>query len=123
MYDPGKILLDAALAVALGGDCLTDAGMLRAGPAVFGPVARDLTVCRPIKVLASAGPKALAAIRTTRAHVREHVRGGSAEPVAALLRPANAGSGREPLRMPGQLCRASASAVPLIRGSENQVPY
>lgn len=28
---PGKILLDVALAVALGGDCLADVGMLRAG--------------------------------------------------------------------------------------------
>ncbi|MFC4612875.1 transposase, partial [Streptomyces maoxianensis] len=28
--DPGRILLDVALAVALGGDCLADVGMLRA---------------------------------------------------------------------------------------------
>jgi len=120
-------------------------GMLRAEPAVFGPVASDPTVSRLINVLASAGPKALATIRTARAHVREHVwklagqagpdaggqmivdidgvlvlahsekqgaaatwkktfghhplmafvdhgRGGSGEPVAALLRPGNAGS-------------------------------
>jgi hypothetical protein len=33
-----------ALAVALGGDCLADVGMLRAGLAVFGPVASDPTV-------------------------------------------------------------------------------
>ena len=44
VYDPGKILLDVALAVALGGDCLADVGMLRAEPALFGPVASDLTV-------------------------------------------------------------------------------
>ncbi|SDN39747.1 Transposase DDE domain group 1 [Streptomyces wuyuanensis] len=37
VHDPGKILLDLALAVALGGDCLADVGMLRAEPAVFGP--------------------------------------------------------------------------------------
>ncbi|MGW4390931.1 IS1380 family transposase [Streptomyces sp. NPDC004685] len=73
VHDPGKILLDVALAVALGGDCLADVGMLRAEPAVFGPVASDPTVSRLINVLASAGPKALAAIRTARAHVREHV--------------------------------------------------
>ncbi|MEU2490958.1 transposase [Streptomyces sp. NPDC007883] len=30
MHDPGKILLDVALAVALGGDCLADVAMLRA---------------------------------------------------------------------------------------------
>ncbi|MFG3022124.1 transposase, partial [Streptomyces sp. NPDC048254] len=39
VHDPGKTLLDVALAVALGGDCLADVGMLRAEPAVFGPVA------------------------------------------------------------------------------------
>ncbi len=36
VHDPGKILLDVALAVALGGDCLADVGMLWAKPAVFG---------------------------------------------------------------------------------------
>jgi hypothetical protein len=40
---------------------------------VFGPVASDPTVSRLIDALASGGPKALAAIRTARAHVREHV--------------------------------------------------
>ncbi|MFA3842626.1 IS1380 family transposase [Streptomyces aureus] len=145
VHDPGKVLLDVALAVALGGDCLADVGMLRGEPAVFGAVASDPTVSRLIDALASAGPKALAAIRTARAHVREHVwklarasapdtggqvivdidgvlvlahsekqdaaatwkktfghhplmafvdhgSGGSGEPVAALLRPGNAGS-------------------------------
>jgi hypothetical protein len=73
VHDPGKILLDVALAVALGGDCLADVGMLRAEPAVFGAVASDPTVSRLIDALASAGPKALAAIRTARAQVRERV--------------------------------------------------
>lgn len=145
VHDPGKILLDVALAVALGGDCLADAGMLRAEPAVFGPVASDPTVSRLIDTLAAAGPKALTAIRSARAAVRErvwklagdsspdttgqvivdldgvlvlahsekqdatatwkktyghhplmgfvdHGSGGTGEPVAALLRPGNAGS-------------------------------
>ncbi|MGY4907701.1 IS1380 family transposase [Streptomyces sp. 900116325] len=145
VHDPGKILLDVALAVALGGDCLADVGMLRAEPAVFGPVASDPTVSRLIDSLAAAGPKALTAIRSARAKVRDHVwklagtsspdttgqvivdldgvlvlahsdkqdaaatwkktfghhplmgfvdhgRGGTGEPVAALLRPGNAGS-------------------------------
>ncbi|MCX5400717.1 IS1380 family transposase [Streptomyces sp. NBC_00102] len=145
VHDPGKILLDVALAVALGGDCLADAGMLRAEPAVFGAVASDPTVSRLIDTLATAGPTALNAIRTARAHAREHVwrlagpsapdaggqvivdidgvlvlahsekqdatatwkksfghhpltafvdhgKGGTGEPVAALLRPGNAGS-------------------------------
>ncbi|WP_329202778.1 MULTISPECIES: IS1380 family transposase [unclassified Streptomyces] len=73
VHDPGKVLLDVALAVALGGDCLADVGMLRAEPAVFGPVASDPTVSRLIDTLAAAGPKALHAIRAARAEARAHV--------------------------------------------------
>jgi hypothetical protein len=73
VHDPGKVLLDVALAVALGGDCLADVGMLRAEPAVFGPVASDPTVSRLIGTLASGGQRVLAALRTARAEVREHV--------------------------------------------------
>jgi hypothetical protein len=73
VHDPGKILLDVALAVALGGDCLADVGMLRAEPAVFGAVASDPTVSRLISKLASGGHRGLAALRTARTEVREHV--------------------------------------------------
>ncbi|MFJ8795995.1 IS1380 family transposase, partial [Streptomyces sp. NPDC102462] len=145
VHEPGKVLLDVALATALGGDCLADVAMLRAEPDVFGPVASDPTVSRLIDALAAAGPKALTAIRTARAEVRsrvwelagedspaadgsvivdidgvlvlahsekqdatatwkktfghhplvafvDHGPAGSGEPVAALLRPGNAGS-------------------------------
>lgn len=146
VHDPGKVLLDVALATALGGDCLADVDtMLRAEPDVFGPVASDPTVSRLIDALAAAGPKARTAIRTARAEVRtrvwdlagtngpaadgsvivdidgvlvlahsekqdatatwkktfghhplvafvDHGLAGSGEPVAALLRPGNAGS-------------------------------
>ncbi|MCD0486418.1 IS1380 family transposase [Streptacidiphilus sp. ASG 303] len=73
VHDPGKILLDLAVAVALGGDCLADVAMLRAEPAVFGPVASDPTVSRLVDTLAAAGSRALAAIRSARAEVRERV--------------------------------------------------
>ncbi|MEV7994464.1 IS1380 family transposase [Streptomyces sp. NPDC086077] len=73
VHDPGKIVLDVALAVALGGDCPADVGMMRAEPAVFGPVASDPTVSRLINTLAAAGPKALTAIRSARAETRERV--------------------------------------------------
>lgn len=46
MYGPGKVLLDGALAVALGGDCPADAAMLRAEPEVFGPGASDPAISR-----------------------------------------------------------------------------
>jgi hypothetical protein len=74
VHDPGKVLLDVALGFALGGDCLADVAMLRAEPGTFGPVASDPTVSRLIDTLASAGPKALTAIRTARAEVRTRVR-------------------------------------------------
>jgi len=73
VHAPGKILLDVALTVALGGDCLADAAMLRAEPAAYGSVASDPTVSRLIDTLAKAGPKALSAIRSARAKVRRHV--------------------------------------------------
>ncbi|MFH9821572.1 IS1380 family transposase [Streptomyces sp. NPDC017230] len=145
VHDPGKALLDVALAVALGGDCLADVAMLRCEPAMFGAVASDPTVSRLIDSLAASGEKALRAIRSARSEVRsrswsladrnapdadgqvtidldgvlviahsdkedaaatwkktyghhplmafvDHGSGGTGEPVAALLRPGNAGS-------------------------------
>lgn len=73
VHDSGKVLLDVALAVALGGDCLADVGMLRAEPGVFGPVASDPTVSRLIDSLAASGEKALSAIRSARAETRDQV--------------------------------------------------
>jgi len=43
VHDPAKVLLDVALTLALGGDCLADVNLLRAEPAVFGRVASDPT--------------------------------------------------------------------------------
>lgn len=73
VHDPGKILLDVALAVALGGDCLADVAIARAEPAMFGPVASDPTVSRLVDKLAEAGPGALAAIRRARSQARQRV--------------------------------------------------
>ncbi|MFJ2194295.1 IS1380 family transposase, partial [Kitasatospora sp. NPDC087861] len=73
VHDPSKVLLDVALAVALGGDCLADVAVLRAEPDLFGPVASDSTVSRLVDTLAASGPRALAAIRLARAEVRERV--------------------------------------------------
>ena len=46
VHDPGKIIMDLAISLALGGDCLADVGLLRAEPAVYGRVASDPTVSR-----------------------------------------------------------------------------
>jgi hypothetical protein len=66
-HDPGKILTDLAIAVAIGGDCLADLAVLRGQPGVFGPVASDPTVSRLIATLAADADAALAAINTARA--------------------------------------------------------
>jgi len=71
--DPGKIVLDLAVALALGGDCLADVNLLRAEPAVFGPVASDPTVSRLVDTLAKDADRGLAAIETARAAARRQV--------------------------------------------------
>lgn len=140
--DPGKVLLDVALAVALGGNCLADVGMLGGEPAVWSPPRRRSPAW---STLLPPRGEALRAFRAARAEVRQPVRrlagdraphaggtvavdldgvlviahsdkedaaptwkrtyghhpligfvdhgpGGTGEPVAALLRPGNAGS-------------------------------
>lgn len=148
-FDPGKIVLDLAVSLALGGDCLADIGTLREHAGVFGAVPSDPTVSRLIGALAADAPAALTAIDTARAAARsaawshaaeqapthnidadnpividldatlvtahsekenaaptykrgfgfhpllamvDHGQTGTGEPVAALLRPGNAGS-------------------------------
>jgi hypothetical protein len=73
VHDPGKTLLDLAIAVALGGDCLADIAVLRAQPELFGPVASDPTVSRLIERLAADPAGAVAAIGSARAAAREQV--------------------------------------------------
>jgi hypothetical protein len=72
-HDPGKIVGDLAIAVALGGDAAADIAVLRAQPGVFGPVASDPTVSRLITALATDAEDALAAINGARATARERV--------------------------------------------------
>jgi hypothetical protein len=70
IHDPGKIITDLALSLALGGDCLADLAVLRAEPGVYGRVASDPTVSRAIAALAGAAPAVLKAIDTARAAAR-----------------------------------------------------
>jgi hypothetical protein len=70
-HDPGKVLLDLAVSLAVGGDCLADVAQLRSAPQVFGPVASDPTVSRLIDTLATDAAAALAAIASARAAARE----------------------------------------------------
>jgi hypothetical protein len=70
VHDPAKVLLDLAVALGLGGDCLADIAVLRAEPGVFGRVASDPTVSRTIDALAADAPGALKAIHSARAAAR-----------------------------------------------------
>jgi hypothetical protein len=72
-HDPGKIVLDMAIAVALGGDCLADIAAVRAQPTIFGSVASDPTVSRLFATLAGDADDAVTAIRTVRARARQRV--------------------------------------------------
>lgn len=63
MHDPGKIITDLAVALALGGDCLADIALLHAEPELFGPVAFDPVVSRLVTRLAADAPRALRALR------------------------------------------------------------
>jgi hypothetical protein len=69
--DPGKILTDLVVALALGGDCLADIAVVRAQPELCGPVASDPVVSRLISALAADLPRALRSIRKARAAARE----------------------------------------------------
>jgi hypothetical protein len=71
VHDPGKILADLVVMLALGGDCLADVAVLRAQPGLAGPVASDPVVSRLIRALAADAPRALTAIRKARAAARE----------------------------------------------------
>ena len=66
-------MLDLAVTLALGGDCLADVALLRAEPGVYGRVASDPTVSRTIDVLAADADAALKAIDTARAAARARV--------------------------------------------------
>jgi hypothetical protein len=70
VHDPGKAVLDLAVMIAAGGDCLADAAMLRAEPELFGPVASDPVISRLVSALAGDAPRALRAIRRARAAAR-----------------------------------------------------
>ena len=73
VHDPAKIILDLALSLAVGGDCLADIAVLRAEPSLFGRVASDPTVSRTIDALAADAPAVLAAVDAARAQARARV--------------------------------------------------
>lgn len=80
-HQPGKVLADLAISLALGGDCLADASLLRAEPGLFGPVGSEATISRTVSALAKDADRVIAAINTARAAARArawHLAGGEA---------------------------------------------
>ena len=75
VHDPGKMVLDLAVSIALGGDCLADAAVVRAQPELFGAVASDPTISRLVEALGQNARAAVAAIASARARARARVWG------------------------------------------------
>lgn len=97
-HDPAKVLLDLAVTLALGGDCLADVGLLRAEPGVFGGVASDPTVSRTITALAADADRVLAALEKARAAARPGLgagRGARPRPPGRRVVAADRGPGRD----------------------------
>jgi hypothetical protein len=68
VHDPGRVLVDVAVAVADGAECISDVAVLADQPDLFGSVASDSTVWR---LLAQLGEPELAAVAGARARARE----------------------------------------------------
>jgi hypothetical protein len=66
-HDPGQVLVDLAVTIADGGDCLSDLAVLRNQPALFGAVASTPTASR---VVDDVDADRLCAIRAARAKAR-----------------------------------------------------
>jgi len=92
VYDPAKVVLDLAVTLALGGDCLADIALLRSEPGLYGRVASDATVSRTIATLAGDASAVLAAIDTARAAGR-----AQAWKLAGAHAPNHAASARTPV--------------------------
>ena len=75
VHDPGKTILDLAVAIAVGGDCLADVALLRAQPEIFGQVASDPTISRLLDALVARPDESIAALRAARAAARIRVWG------------------------------------------------
>lgn len=81
-HDPGVVLRDLAVAIADGGDHVSDLGVLRGQEALFGPVASETTAHRVVK---SIGADLLEAIRAARAKALAKAWDAGARPEELIL--------------------------------------
>jgi hypothetical protein len=115
VHDPGRVLVDLAVAVAGGAQCISDIAVLADQPALFGPVASDSTVWRLLDRL---GAVELAQVAAARAAARELVWVQRAETTGAAVGPARAG-GRE---LSGLVIDIDASVVVAHSEKEQAAP-
>ncbi|MGV1050475.1 MAG: IS1380 family transposase [Solirubrobacterales bacterium] len=81
-HDPGVVLRDLAVAIADGGDHVSDLGVLRGQEALFGPVASETTAHRVVKSISS---DLLEAIRAARAKALAKAWDAGARPEELIL--------------------------------------
>lgn len=67
-HDPGRVLVDLAVMLIDGGECVSDLGALADQPDLFGRVASYSTASRVVHAI---GPGERSAVRAARAHARE----------------------------------------------------
>jgi hypothetical protein len=81
-HDPGRVLVDLAVMLIDGGECVSDLGALADQPDLFGRVASHSTVSR---VLHALGPDERAHMRAARAAARERVWAAGGRPERVTL--------------------------------------
>ena len=81
-HDPGVVTRDLTVAIADGGDCVTDLGVLRGQQALFGAVASETTAHRVLKSIDS---ELLDRIRAARAAARARAWDAGARPATITL--------------------------------------
>jgi Transposase DDE domain group 1 len=81
-HDPGRVLVDLAVMLLDGGECVSDLGALADQPDLFGQVASHSTASR---VLHAIGVAERAAIRSARAAAREHAWAAGGRPERIVL--------------------------------------
>jgi len=81
-HDPGVVVRDLAVAIADGGDHLSDLGVLRGQEALFGAVASETTAHRVVKSIDS---EALEALRAARAEALRRAWDAGARPKELIL--------------------------------------
>jgi hypothetical protein len=86
VHDPAKVVMDLALTLALGGDCLADAAVIRSEAGVYGLVASEATISRTVGALARDAERVLAAVASARkvARARAWELAGGAAPNHAV---------------------------------------